>query len=128
MDQGTITNHAELNEFLERVGYFHDGVIREIHWVNDAYVNSDYSMLMSESPAARILIQTQWEYAPAVELSLFNVILIHLDVAEFVYAARANAEGEMLCLDIQDSQFLFESAQWRIVDWMGDEIRFGKSE
>ena len=126
MDQGSINNYADLEKFLQFVRSFHDGIIKEIHWVNSQFVDEEFSMSVTGLPSVRVLVQTQWEDPKAVEMTMINVRRMYLDTQEFVFDSHASTVDEQLRLDIQDSYFEFERATYRCVDWLGDTIRFAE--
>jgi hypothetical protein len=127
MDQGSIANAADLENFVQIVQSFHDGIIKEIHWVNSQHVGEDFSMWVEGLPSARVLVQTQWADPGAVELTLFNVRKMYLDTEQFVFDSQSSTVDDYLRLDIQDSYFEFESATYRSVDWLGETIRYSET-
>lgn len=124
---GEISTITELEAFIARVGGFHDGVIKEMHWVNHDFIRPDLSMMSNRGACARILIQRQWENPSAVELRLFEILRITLDTRDFVFDSNGTSEPNgFLVLQIEDSEFVFRKMRYRFVsDWLGNDLRFG---
>ena len=86
-----ITSDTQLNEFMELVRDFHDGVVKEIHMVNSAFVDNNLSMSLDYKFNARVLIQRQWQNPAAIELLLGEIEHIEFDegVQNFVSVTRS---------------------------------------
>lgn len=125
-DKGEISTLAQLDAFLDQVGGFHDGVIKEMHWINNDFVSDDLHLMPSQGSTARLLIQRQFDDPSAVEMELQGIKSIFLDTREFVDDSAAITEGGLLVLAIEDSRFIFEQMTYRFVsEWMGEALRFG---
>lgn len=120
---------------LQAVGGFHDGVLKEVHWVNRDYVDESLNLLPCQLAHARMLVQRQRREFSAVEIYFENVWSLVLDTADFIYGSTAGEElspphsGQrrpLLRLDLEASRITFERLFWRDAsDLMGAEPRFG---
>lgn len=130
-----VSTLGELDAFLDHVGGFHDGILKEIHWINGDHVGASSSMLTYKLSSARLLVQRQWKSPSAVEIVLDRVWTVTLDTSAWIYDSVARTErsssflGEprdLLVLDLDGSTFSFERMRWRDAsEWMGPEPRFG---
>lgn len=126
MEPGLITTVEDLDAFLDRVMGFHDGIIKELHLLNHAYVGPELNMLDTQSATARLLVQRQWKDPSAVELTLYGVTRIHVHTDGWVDDSEAFFEDALLRLNIEGSEFVFQSAAYRDASpWMGPHARFG---
>ena len=74
-----ITSGDEFAEFLERVDWLHDGIIREAGFVSRGYVDEDRGMWGdTENADVVIIIQMQSASTPGVELLLSDVTACRL--------------------------------------------------
>jgi hypothetical protein len=55
------------------IGGFHDGVIKEIHWSHEEYVNQSLEMVFAGRPKLVVLIQLQLAKVPTLELRFSGV-------------------------------------------------------
>src|SRR6187551_2491956 len=125
-EQGEVETLPQLEAFLTFVGGFHDGIIKELHWVNNDHVGTDLSMLPDRGANARILVQRQYLETQAVEIVLRSVQWIRLDTRAFIFGADLAQEHGFLKLILEDSEFVFERMSYRLMpDWMGETVRFG---
>ena len=116
------------------VGYFHDGIIKEIHWVNRDFVNFNLGMKPYKLAEARILVQRQWRDPSAVEMTFTDVWRLNLDTVELIFESAARMEQssssvgkprQLLVLTMEDSEIAFSKMRWRDAsDWMGETVRF----
>lgn len=130
-----ITTLAELEAFLNVVGGFHDGLVKEVHWMNQDDVRADLSMSDDGRSDARILVQRQWSDPSAVEIVFERVWNLTLEAVGFVSDSSATMEPRpvgfdgpplLLALDMDGNKVVFERMRWRDAsDWMGSGFRFG---
>lgn len=131
-----VESAEALDRFLDLVGGFHDGVIKEVHWVNRDYVSQELSLLPNQLADARLLIQRQWENPAAVEIYMCRVWEMNLDTYHPAESSRITRveewhdEGEArrsFELKITDSTFQFELLFWRDASHLlGPSIQFGE--
>ena len=127
----TIHSAVDVENFVSQVPTFHDGVLREMAFLNSTFVQPNLSMTGFGLPTLRILIQTQWAESSAVELVLEGVLLINLEFFiltegdNIIYDSKLTwAEGH-LELELDGNRIHALSARWiKRLDWMGDEARF----
>lgn len=133
----TVSTLEELEAFLNHVGHFHDGVLKEVHWVNQDFVNEALCLLPEQLATARLLVQRQWKDPSAVEIVLKRVWSLKLDTVAFIFDSMASTEptppGEpplqLLRLDLEASVMTFERMYWRDAsEMMGADVRFGPFE
>ncbi|MHC5082474.1 MAG: hypothetical protein ACYTET_00845 [Planctomycetota bacterium] len=77
-----IKTQKDLDTFLKKANYLEDAIIKEVVFLNHAYVDKDFLMFGDDSETGsnvKILIQTQWKDVPVVELLCTNVEYIALD-------------------------------------------------
>lgn len=126
---GKVTTLEELNNFLNAVGGFHDGIIKEIHWVNRDYVGSNLCMRPYTYSLATILVQRQWKNPSAVLITFDRLHSCSLDTNDFVFGSDCNQSDVWLVLNIELSTFKFNSFTYEFKsDWMGEEVRLGSEE
>lgn len=128
-----MTTLEELQSFLKTVGSFHDGIIKEVHWINRDYVAESLSMRAYQLADASMLVQRQWAEPSAVEIQFESVWKMHLDTVNFVFDSSAGTEmssatlgdaRSLLVLNIEYSSVAFEKMRWRDAsDWMGPDVR-----
>lgn len=132
-----ISTLEELEAFLMKVGNFHDGIVKEVHWVNRDFVNKSLSMMPYQLAQVRMLVQRQWAEPSAVEMRFENVWRVQLDTVDFVFGSEASVEmssrtlgqaRSLLVLKMENSEIAFERMRWRDAsEWMGPEARFGQA-
>lgn len=133
-DWNPVRTLSELDDFLCCFGHAHDGILKEVHWVNNDFVHADLTMSPYRLANLRMLVQRQVANLSAVEFKLFNVWEVHLDTTSFIFegSARLDVSNEvlgvpraLLRLEFDASWFTFETMEWRDAsEWMGDEVRF----
>jgi hypothetical protein len=79
-----VSTVAELDQFLVRVGSFHDGILKEVHWVNRDFIEVKLGMHAGRLSDAHVLVQRQYEDPSAVVLLLENVWGLGLDAVDFI--------------------------------------------
>ncbi|RYG32003.1 hypothetical protein EON81_21655 [bacterium] len=135
MEWSTVSTREELDDFLTVVGSFHDGILKEIHWVNRQFVDASLSMQAYRLSDVRMLVQRQWADLSAVEMRFEGVWKFTVDSVGWIDGAIARTElssamlgppRELLVLDFEDSVISFESMKWRDAsEWIGVPSRFG---
>ena len=68
-----ISEQSKLEELLTHVGLFHDGIVKEMHIMNNAFVRDDLAMSCEFSYDIRMLIQRQYVNPSAIEFIFLNV-------------------------------------------------------
>src|ERR1044072_9013728 len=130
-----VSDLKQLNQFLDVVNGFHDGVLKEIHWVNGDHVSESLSLLPCRLSNARMLVQRQANQPSAVEIYFQNIWSITLDTVDFIFESTAEHESpktlldkqlHLLRLNLEGSRIVFERLYWRDAsDFMGYDVRFG---
>lgn len=122
-----------MEEFLSVVGNFHDGVLKEIHILNSAFVEENLSMAYNFKYDMRLLVQRQWENPSAVEIILGDVTEVKLQQPDCIWSSSGKVEinknGEVseISLDLDNSSFTCRRMFWRHAsEWMGEKSRFGE--
>ncbi len=59
---------------MQRLGNFHDGCVRELHWVTSHYVSADLRMHFDGSAALRMVVQRQFSNPSAIELCFAELV------------------------------------------------------
>lgn len=123
---GTVTTLEELNLFLNAVGGFHDGIIKEMHWVNRDFIDSNLAMRPYTFSLATILVQRQWKEPSAVLIVFDRMHSLTLDTNDFVFDSDCEFSEDLLILNIQQSTFKFKSMSYEFKsEWMGIDVRLG---
>ncbi|MFW6026528.1 MAG: hypothetical protein ACOCRX_09315 [Candidatus Woesearchaeota archaeon] len=127
-----LKSQKEMDEFLNIVGGFHDGLIKELHSLNSAFVDENLSMACSFKYDLRILVQRQWENPSAVELILGNVIKINIEKPSYIGSSSGEIsynkrnEKRKIKLSLDNNYFVCRKFYWRDAsEWMGKNSRFG---
>ena len=69
----------DLKSFIEKLGYFHDSILREMSVISRGYIDSNYLLCGDSAPFdARAIFQFQSDATPCIELIFYDVIEIHL--------------------------------------------------
>jgi len=134
-DRIDVRTLDELDAFLNVVGGFHDGIIKEVHWVNNDHICEDLSMLPYQRARVRMLVQRQRKNPSAVELVFEDVWRMRLDTLSFIFDSDLAAEEPpkgfgadglpLLVLKMESSEVVFAQMRWRDAsEWMGTELRF----
>lgn len=71
-----LDSPEKIESFLDDISRFHDSLIKEIHLVNTAFVDSNRSMSMDFEYNARLLIQSQFNPI-GIEMILIDIRKIH---------------------------------------------------
>lgn len=126
-----IKDNKDMEDFLLSVGEFHDGVIKEVHIQNSAFVQEDLSMLYDFKYDVRLLIQRQWDNPSAVEILLGNVYEMKFDEPGCIWSSTGSIalinDVIKIILNIDNAYFKCSKMFWRNAsDWMGRQSRFGE--
>ncbi|CAN5472785.1 hypothetical protein BH11ARM1_BH11ARM1_11220 [soil metagenome] len=115
-----------LTDFLKHFS-FHDGVIKEVHWVNRSFVSKNLRMAVEEQASVRMLVQRQWPNPSAIEILFEGVTGLELDSTNFIYYADPKQTDDgILELTLSGSWIAFKSFRWRDAsDWMDESTHFG---
>ena len=130
-----ISDQNQLDELLTYVGSFHDGLIKESHMINDAYVDEKLRMHCEFSYHMRLLIQCQYHKPSAIEMIFFNIQTFNLrhddNATDIIMEAEGKVEGNeghdnrMISLDFGEVKISSRNLYYRDVSqWMGKEIRY----
>src|SRR4029078_2351127 len=92
----SVTTLSQLEEFLAKVGKFHDGVVKEVHWINGDHVDEELSMRPYQPAHARVLVQRQFKDPSAVELRFYDLGWMRLDARDFVFDSAAKTQDDYL--------------------------------
>ncbi len=133
-----VTTLDDLERFIDLVGGFHDGILKEIHWVNNDYVDEALHMHPYKLANARMLVQRQWKPLSSVEMFLENIWNCSMSTEGFIFGSEAavvmspDTVGKprpLLVLNMDGSMFAFERMWWRdATDGLGPAVRFGTFE
>ncbi|SFS45617.1 hypothetical protein [Marininema halotolerans] len=128
-----IRSERELNDLLDNVGRFHDGLIKEIHVLNDAFISSDSSIYLNFHYNLRMLIQRQMSNPSAIEFILGNVTNLKLHKSEEIWSSYCKVSidetnsSQQILLDLDNNRFICSRLFYRDAsNWMGPESRFGE--
>ncbi len=129
-----IQTQGEMDRFFDLVGGFHDGLIKEVHFINDAYIDNKLSMIFNFKYNMRILIQRQWAKPSAVELLLGDVLEMNLPRNNYeIYTASGTVQVPVasgtpeITINLDGNVFVCRKMLYRDVsEWMGRESRFGE--
>lgn len=128
-----VKTNEDMEKFLSVVGGFHDGVLKEVHILNSAFVHEDLSMAYNFEYDIRLLVQRQWENPSAVEIILGNVTEVKMQQPDCIWSSSGkvvynNTKGVLeISLDLDNSYFTCRRMFWRHAsEWMGKQSRFGE--
>ena len=72
-----ITDENSLKEFMERVSFFHDSCIKEMHYLSGAYVNENLDMYpVNDRRILRVIIQRQYEEDSMIEMEFQGIKIL----------------------------------------------------
>jgi hypothetical protein len=127
-----VISDRDIQLLLERVHGFHDAMTKELHVLNNGFVESGGAMQMGHRFDLRLLVQTQWE-PHAVELIFVGVQNLELKDPGEYWAATGRVNSDRKTGN-QQVRFQFDGALsvhaerlfWRErPDWIGRTPRFG---
>ncbi len=74
-----INTNDDIQQFMEKVGYFHDSCIKEMCYVSGAYVNEDLSMYpINNRRVLRVVVQRQFGKEAMMELEFHGLKALKL--------------------------------------------------
>ncbi|RYG45825.1 hypothetical protein EON79_11675 [bacterium] len=130
-----VSSLEDLERFLDRVVSFHDGIVKEVHWVNRDHIDASLAMSPYRLADARMLVQRQGGDPSAVELYFERIWRCDLNTVDFIFESKAATVTSvdslgptisLLRLDLESTTLAFERMFWRETsDWMGSDVRFG---
>ena len=134
-----IINNKTLKEFNEKLSYFHDSCIKEIHYLSGAYVDERLDMYpINDCRILRVIIQCQNEKESMIEMEfqdLKYLKLLPLDETytceildatmfmqnELIYWCDCGGLSEADLDDYMGTVICAEKLRWRsIINHMGD--------
>jgi len=128
-----IRTNEDMEKFLSAVGDFHDGILKEVHILNSAFVHENLSMTCNFKYDMRLLVQRQWENPSAVEIILNNVTEMKMDQPDCIWSASGKVvsrkdDGAIeISFKLDNSYFSCKRMFWRpSSEWMGKASRFGE--
>jgi len=132
MDYTKIVTDADMKNFMNLVGGFHDGVVKELHMVNSAYIEENLSFVCNHKLNARFLIQRQWANPAAVEILAVDVTHFQINGSEEIYSATGQVRIDRN-LDIPEYKINFDHGYFTCLKlwyreastWLGKKVRFG---
>ena len=84
-----IRDEDSLKEFMERVTFFHDSCIKEMHYLSGAYVNENLDMYpVNDRRILRVIIQRQYEEDPMIEMEFQGLKYLKLFPADERYTCE----------------------------------------
>lgn len=84
-----ITDENSLKEFMERVSFFHDSCIKEMHYLSGAYVNENLDMYpINDRRILRVIIQRQYEEDSMIEMEFQGLKYLKLFPADERYSCE----------------------------------------
>lgn len=130
-----VSDQNQLDKLLTYAGSFHDGLIKECHMVNDAYVDEKLKMHCDFNYHVRLLIQRQYHKPAAVEMIFLNVQMFNLrhddNATDIIMETEGKVEDDqkpdsrMISLDFGEVKISSRTLYYRDVSqWMGKEIRY----
>ncbi len=141
MEWHKIFNQNDINDFMNKFGYFHDGCIKEVHYISGAYVSEDLSMMpINDKRILKVVFQRQWKDLSAIEIEFSGLIHFNLKPVDKNYTCEI-FEAYMQCINeviywADDSEWDINAedkneytwvaaryVQWREAnDYLGDKI------
>jgi hypothetical protein len=119
-----IATSADMDELLALVGGFHDGVAKELHILNRAFVAADHTMTMTHAFDLSLVVQLQSEPS-AVELVFRDVKSLSIGEVGDVWSATGEVASGSVRLAFDrgltvESERLFARLR---PDWLGPSLR-----
>ena len=69
-----ILTNEDIQQFMERMLYFHDSCIKEIYYLSGAYVSDDLSMYpINDRRILRVVVQRQYEKDSMIEIEFQGI-------------------------------------------------------
>ncbi|MFF2589135.1 hypothetical protein ACFVSS_14775 [Peribacillus butanolivorans] len=143
-----LKEESDIKDLLERLGYFHDGCLREMHMWTGTYVNEDFSMTVPGEldTNVKMLFQRQYSNPSAIELLFESVTGIHIIPTPENYdsiirdAIILKSDDNFYWADdynFQPEKGIENGVSWIAAkklkgreanDWMGKQNRYGENE
>ncbi|WP_071395091.1 hypothetical protein [Bacillus tuaregi] len=140
-----VINNKDIEEVLDKFGYFHDSCLKELYMWTDSYVGENLSMGMSPEldTNVRILFQRQYNDPSAIELlfegvTQFHIVPSPINYDSIIYDAKLILHKGLfywandLDWEPEDnnngtiSWIAAKSLKWRDASsWMGKQNRYG---
>ena len=122
-----ITDENSLKEFMERVSFFHDSCIKEMHYLSGAYVNENLDMYpVNDRRILRVIIQRQYEEDSMIEMEFQGLKYLKLFPADERYSCEILDSNIILkedCIIWSDCEDKTELELW-YVHLNFDGVRF----
>ena len=84
-----IRDEDSLKEFMEKVSFFHDSCIKEMHYLSGAYVNENMDMYpVNDRRILRVIIQRQYEEDSMIEMEFQGLKYLKLFPADEHYTCE----------------------------------------
>lgn len=114
-----IKTNDDIKSFMDLVCYFHDGCIKEMHYLSGAYVGEGLGMYpLNDKRILKVIIQRQFDNPSMVELEFSGLQYMKLNPVDT--ASIGNYDGTLICA---------EKLRWRLVEgYMGKENFFIENE
>lgn len=141
MDWKEINSEYDIEELLTTFGGFHDGVLREMHFWNDYYVDEDLRMFSKDGMLnAKVLFQRQERNPSTIEMLFLGIDKINIVStppdywymifdATLIYKDGLYYWAEIGNWQIGDNSVTWISSKyikWRSVDnGLGSKLRYG---
>lgn len=136
-----IIDEKDIHNFMNEVGFFHDGCIKEMRYYSGAYVNDDLAMYpINDKRILNVIIQRQYEDLSMIELQFIGLKYLNLFPSNEEYTCEI-LDSKMLikddfiywcdCGELSEDDFedyegtLICAAQLR---WRAIENRMGSEE
>lgn len=139
-----VRSQANADALLDAFGHFHDACVREAHLFGRHWVNENLSMACPANldQSIRLLVQRQCSAPSAIELlfdelTRFNLVPAKEDFIGLILQATLLVRGDQILwapygswtpesADAENDTWISaRRLRWRIVDWMGEELRYG---
>lgn len=89
MEWQEILNQDDIDNFMNKFGHFHDGCIKEVHYVSGAYVGKDLSMMpINDKRILRVIFQRQWKNPSVIEVEFLGLIQFNLKPVDDTYTCE----------------------------------------
>ena len=124
-----------MDGFLDGIGDFHDGVLKEFHAISSSFIDHSLRMTCDLELNMRLLVQRQWGNPSAVELIAGSVSSFSMtgkpdviyDSTGVVGYSRTDEQREislnfLAVAELKCRRLLYRAAS----EWMGRESRFGE--
>lgn len=84
-----IVSDSDLVNFMNEVCHFHDGCLKELHYISGAYVNDDLTMYpINDQRLLRVIIQRQYTNNSTIELEFSGLKFLNLFPVDSTYTCE----------------------------------------